>query len=785
MPEGEVRLIFTAQGTDVVTAAMQLMMDTASKLRATLRQVGGSDITKPMQDLGTAFRAGADAAQSMGGVVQVASGALEAMKTPLGAAAAGIGAMATVMTHATAVAEETFRSIRSLSAVTGQSVEATKELEEAFKLMGLGTESMERAMFRLSMEIETGGKRLAAYGISVRDVQGHLRPTGEVFEDIVRKVGAIGDASQRNAVLLQLFGRAGRELAPLFAAGGTSLDQFKEKARELGIYSQEDYAQTQELIQAKAKLSEQMEHLWLSIAKAAIPVVEGFVKVAGFLVEAITAVLGLAGAWIKWMATSKEAVDPLSLSVKALAAAIMAVGKAVEYVQRFGKFVADLLVAPVGKPGGKPEEKKAESAGAPIVTSDDVTFQAKLREEQMKLEQRFFQERSRMQTGSQVEGLRSQQEYLAATLALERKKVADLMALTDDPVQKEKLTRELKMKEVQIEGEKNLLVLKIREQEAADAKRLMEDQLKARKDAADEEVKIIQLHREEDIAQAERGQLNARDLAERRKDIETNAARDTAKVKLGLISEEMDKLQTLAKEYTDNAAMQRDIQNRMIALAHERAGVEISETEAVDRARDQAAKAEEARKEKEAGMFGQMIKQAEEYAKAQGRAYVTQADILASQQKLAQQSQQVLGSFFGGGAVDPSKLSQAYQFAQQQRGMQQIGATPETITSAAFGQVGQTFGAGFGYEAATAAYQRGDVGMGNLLRQRADIMGAAEVGKEPGIADKLKIDIDPKIAKLKTELDGALTEVTGKWGELVATIPEKITRWLEAEAARN
>src|SRR5258708_28005072 len=106
-------------------------------------------------------------------------------------------------------------------------------------------------MFRLSSEMETGGKKLAALGISALDAQGNLRPTGEVFRDIVKQLGSMGDAAQRNAILLQLFGRAGRELAPLFSQGGASLEQFIEKAKELGIYTEEDQAQTRELVQAK------------------------------------------------------------------------------------------------------------------------------------------------------------------------------------------------------------------------------------------------------------------------------------------------------------------------------------------------------------------------------------------------------------------------------------------------------------------------------------------------------------------------------------------------------
>src|SRR6266481_2642562 len=101
MAEGEVRLIFSAQGSDVVTAAMQLMMDTASKLKATIKGVGGADVTAPIKNLGEAFKAGAEGAESFGSMGQLLSGSMAALASPVGIAAAAIGAMVTVMGKAT------------------------------------------------------------------------------------------------------------------------------------------------------------------------------------------------------------------------------------------------------------------------------------------------------------------------------------------------------------------------------------------------------------------------------------------------------------------------------------------------------------------------------------------------------------------------------------------------------------------------------------------------------------------------------------------------------------
>ena len=97
-------------------------------------------------------------------------------------------------------------------------------------------------------------------------------------------------------------------------------------------------------------------------------------------------------------------------------------------------------------------------------------------------------------------------------------------------------------------------------------------------------------------------------------------------------------------------------------------------------------------------MFGQMIQLAETYAKSQGRTVVSQQDIALASERMAETSQRTLAGFFGGGAVDPRKLQEAWQFTQQQRTMQKEGITPGGVATQAMVQAGQTYGAGFGYD---------------------------------------------------------------------------------------
>jgi histone H3/H4 len=780
----ELKIRTSLEGDQPVKAGMQALLDLLGKIKDQAVALGKTDLTKQVTEFGQAFRSGAEGASSMGGMVQFLSGGISAMKTPLGIAAVGIGLMVETMKSATEVAEETFRSVRNLMAVTGENATESKALADAFKLMGMEGASMEKAMFRLSMEIEQGGKRLGAYGIAVRDVEGHLRPTGEVFEDVVTKLQGMSDAAQRNAVLMQLFGRAGRELAPIFAQGGASLEEFKNKAKELGIITQEDMDQTRELVQAKAAMNLAIEHMWNSLAKLLIPVMEAGVKVIAFFVEGLTAIIGLGTEWVKWMITSSEALDPLSLALKAVAGSIMLIYKGIMLIKSLGKWVADTIVPPVAGAGGaRPEHKQT----GPIITEDDINAQAKLRDAQLKVDQKYFSELKLLETGSKAEQLKVTMEYAAKLIQSERDKAAALLKLTDDPLKKDKINRDLALKEVQYAGERKLELLKIREAETEDAKKQFEEQVKAAKNAADLEVKAVQNRADETLRLIDRVDSDEKTKIQDRKTIEIGTAREIADVKKKEIDFEIAGLKTIAAANAENAVLQRETNMKLMDLAKQRAEAEMDEIKKVDKARDDAAKAEQDRQNKAAGLLGQLIKLAEDYAKSQGRKTIGAGDIEAARAQQQQQATQNLAAFFGGGQVDPAKLRQAQEFQGLQGQMRQLGVSSGDVMSAGFGQAQKTFGSDLGFEAAMQAYGRGDIAGGKAFQAQAESQGQSEVAALKGPMSKDKVDqvvesMGKKGGEVIDQMLMKIPEVTEGWFKKFS---EEMIRKLEFEAART
>jgi hypothetical protein len=215
------------------------------------------DIAKEGGELGTVMGAGAKKAETalgaLGVQVQQVSNvmaqagistgvlgqALAALTSPLGLAAAGFVAFGVTVTKALGSMAAQAQEIRKLQAVTGLGVEATDNLADTFKLLGVEAGVLTQALFKMSAEMENGGQTLRLLGLSVRDSSGALKAEGAIFLELRDRIAGMGSAAQRNALLMEIFGRAGRELAPIFALSRAEFMKWQDEASKLSNWTEE------------------------------------------------------------------------------------------------------------------------------------------------------------------------------------------------------------------------------------------------------------------------------------------------------------------------------------------------------------------------------------------------------------------------------------------------------------------------------------------------------------------------------------------------------------------
>lgn len=109
---------------------------------------------------------------------------------------------------------------------------------------------LEKSLSKLTLALGkagTGAKKEAQtfeiLGISIKDAEGNIRPTGEVFLEVADRIASITDPAKRAAAATAVFGEDARKLLPLLEGGADGLREFGRQAEEAGaIISEGDIA---------------------------------------------------------------------------------------------------------------------------------------------------------------------------------------------------------------------------------------------------------------------------------------------------------------------------------------------------------------------------------------------------------------------------------------------------------------------------------------------------------------------------------------------------------------
>src|SRR5690606_30004999 len=123
---------------------------------------------------------------------------------------------------------------------TGATSEALSELGFAAEQSGADINAIEsglRGMARFLLNAERGSAAavdtLIDLGISMRQLQG-LSPDQQL-ELLAEALSRVKDDTRRAALAMQVFGKSGTALLPLFADGAKGIQDLREEARQLGL----------------------------------------------------------------------------------------------------------------------------------------------------------------------------------------------------------------------------------------------------------------------------------------------------------------------------------------------------------------------------------------------------------------------------------------------------------------------------------------------------------------------------------------------------------------------
>lgn len=171
---------------------------------------------------------------SLGGELTVLIGAFAA-------AAAAVVEVEKALANLTLEQAAAAGEIQDVAMQTGLSTEAVQRYQYACDMIGVSFDtvaSSQAKMIRSMADVQSGSETAAAtwnqLGIEVTAADGSLRSAEEVFLEVIDVLGQIENATQRDAVSMEIFGRSAQDLNPLIVQGKEAFQALCDEASKVG-----------------------------------------------------------------------------------------------------------------------------------------------------------------------------------------------------------------------------------------------------------------------------------------------------------------------------------------------------------------------------------------------------------------------------------------------------------------------------------------------------------------------------------------------------------------------
>lgn len=190
-----------------------------------------------VDDASGSFERFGDAARVAGEVAAAAFAAVTA------AIVSGTTALANMTVETAAFADE----ILTTSTITGIGADRLQAFTYASELLDVSTETVTGSLSRMIRQIGTAADAadysstsFAQLGIDIRDSNGELRNSEEIYWEAIDALGAIANETERDAIAMEIFGRSAMELNPLIEAGAETFNELAAEAEAAGYILSDD-----------------------------------------------------------------------------------------------------------------------------------------------------------------------------------------------------------------------------------------------------------------------------------------------------------------------------------------------------------------------------------------------------------------------------------------------------------------------------------------------------------------------------------------------------------------
>lgn len=169
----------------------------------------------------------------------------------------------------------------------GVTAEELQALRYAGKLAGVETETLDSALMvftrnlgQAQMGLGNARKALGELGIGLDDIRN--KGPAELFDLVAARIGRIEDPLKRNALLAQIFGRAGVQLSAMLKDVGGSVDDLAEQYKALGLIVSND------VIRRNQEAGDAFDTIGLALQSAGMNMSAGFLPALKTIEDIVT-----------------------------------------------------------------------------------------------------------------------------------------------------------------------------------------------------------------------------------------------------------------------------------------------------------------------------------------------------------------------------------------------------------------------------------------------------------------------------------------------------------------
>lgn len=212
----------------------------------------------------------------MGGGALAAVGAV----TGVGIAIGGVGEMALA---GASKFKDLGLEVGKLARMTGEGAVEMSKWDFAAKDSGVSADSLGKGYKFLSKDLEDAGskgsKALAGIGVATHDATGKVRPMNDVMLDVADKMSHMEDASARNKLAMDLFGKSGMDLIPMLMKGKGGISDLMEEAEKFGMVMDDAGVQkSKDAAKAQRELGFAWDGLQMQLGQYVLPILTSVTK---------------------------------------------------------------------------------------------------------------------------------------------------------------------------------------------------------------------------------------------------------------------------------------------------------------------------------------------------------------------------------------------------------------------------------------------------------------------------------------------------------------------------